>query len=159
MREYGMEPPRFEKAPLGLKFRLIHERFKAVTNEEMQQFDLTYSQMWVLWYLINRKGTAVRQRDLCEAAHVKHPTMVGLLQRLEAKGLVTLAGDPDDRRQNLVSLTDKAEDIMRRQKATRDERDLQMVAGMNEREMQQLNTLLGKIYDNLEQVEKGTLQA
>lgn len=152
-----MAPPRFEGAPLGLKFRLIHERFKSMTNEEMQQYDLTYSQMWILWYLNEHKGERVRQKDLCAAAQVKHPTMVGLLRRMEAKELIVLEADPDDRRQSLVSATDKAITTMERQRSERDARDRMLVDGMTEEEIQRLNTMLEIVYNNIEKAQKGNM--
>lgn len=155
MHGCGPEPARFEDAPLGLKFRLIHEKFKLLSNLEMAQYDITYSQMWVLWYLLTHGNHQVRQKDLCEAANVKHPTMVGLIQRLEAKGLVALESDPEDRRQTIVRVTDKAQEIMDQQRAEHDARDLSLVDGMSADEIQQLNTLLEKVHTNLEKAQKG----
>lgn len=146
----GPEPPHFVDAPLGLKFRLIHERFKHSTNEEMQQYDLTYSQMWILWYLHMHEGERINQKELCVAAKVKHPTMVGLVRRMEAKGLITLENDPNDRRQNFVRITDRTKEIMDRQREDRKARDAALVKGFSEAEVDQLNNLLERVYNNLE---------
>ena len=42
---------RFEDAPLGYKFKRIHEMFRARMNVDMKESDLTFSQMEILFYL------------------------------------------------------------------------------------------------------------
>lgn len=152
-----MAPPPFEGAPLGLKFQLIHGQLKALTNAEVKPYDLTYSQMWIMWYLQEHEGERVRQKDLCATARVKHPTMVGLLRRMEAKELVVLEADPADRRQSLVRPTDKAIELLQSQKAERDAKDRQLVEGMTPEDEQRLHELLEIVWHNLERIKKGTI--
>lgn len=152
--ECGMAPPPFESAPLGLKFRLIHGQLKAMTNEEVRPYDLTYSQMWIMWYLQEHEGEPVRQKDLCATARVKHPTMVGLLRRMEAKELVVLEEDPGDRRQSLVRATDKAIQLLQEQKAERDAKDRQLVEGMTPEDEQRLHELLEIVWHNIERIKE-----
>ena len=52
---------------------------------------------------------AGNQKQLQTMMNVSHPTMVGLVQRLEANGFVTTAPDTMDRRNKIVSLTEEAE--------------------------------------------------
>lgn len=47
-----------------------------------------------------------RITTLAEHEAVSQPAMTGLVQRLEASGLVTRAGDPDDRRAALITITE-----------------------------------------------------
>lgn len=54
---------------------------------------------------LERHG-ASRISDLTRLEAVGQPAMTGLVQRLEAAGLVTRAGDPSDRRATLVAITD-----------------------------------------------------
>lgn len=54
---------------------------------------------------LDRHGP-LRVADLVRLETVRQPAMTGLLQRLEAAGLVTRATDPGDRRSTIATLTD-----------------------------------------------------
>lgn len=48
---------------------------------------------------------AMRIGDLAQAEHITQPTMTGVIQRLEAQGLVERTEDPDDGRARLILIT------------------------------------------------------
>ena len=52
--------------------------------------------------------------DLSEATLLTKGTLTGVLDRLEAKGLIERAGVPGDRRQTLIRLTKKGDDVFRK---------------------------------------------
>ncbi|GJE81188.1 MarR family winged helix-turn-helix transcriptional regulator [Methylorubrum thiocyanatum] len=56
--------------------------------------------------LIGRLGGEPRQNALAEAVGIEGPSLVRLLDQLEAAGLVTRKEDPTDRRAKVLSLTD-----------------------------------------------------
>jgi DNA-binding MarR family transcriptional regulator len=51
-------------------------------------------------------GPAVSQGEVARAMNVDRTTMVALIDDLQLKGLVRRRQDPDDRRRNVVELTD-----------------------------------------------------
>ena len=51
-------------------------------------------------------GRPVSQGDIARAMNVDRTTMVALIDDLQLKGLVQRRQDPDDRRRNVVELTD-----------------------------------------------------
>lgn len=142
---------RFEDAPLGYKFKRIHEMFRARINEEMKEDDLTCSQMEILFYLVRHKEeTPVNQQDLCNAIQVSHPTMIGLLNRMEEKNLVTRRVDPGNRRSRCIEMTPRAMEILQRTRKRRESNDLQLVHGFTGEEIQTLNELLSRVYRNMQ---------
>lgn len=54
----------------------------------------------------------LRISDLTRLETVGQPAMTGLVQRLEAGGLVTRTADPSDRRATLVAITDAGRDAL-----------------------------------------------
>lgn len=58
----------------------------------------------LIW--IDRLGENVRQNALAEAVGIEGPSLVRLLDELQASGMVVRAPDPTDRRANSVSLTE-----------------------------------------------------
>lgn len=87
----------------------INDLFRLKADTMMKKMNLTFSQMRVLDFLVRNNGTA-RQKELEEHLQVSHPTVVGLVQRLEANGYVTTYLDPCCQRNKIISITKKAEE-------------------------------------------------
>ena len=71
----------------------------------LKELDLTYTQyitMMVLW-----EKRKVNEKDLVESLYLKANTLTDLLKKLEAKGYVKISKDKEDKRNIIISLTDK----------------------------------------------------
>ena len=71
----------------------------------LKELDLTYTQyitMMVLW-----EKRKVNEKDLVEALYLKANTLTDLLKKLEAKGYAQISKDKEDKRNIIISLTDK----------------------------------------------------
>ncbi|HIT85349.1 MAG TPA: MarR family transcriptional regulator [Candidatus Ornithomonoglobus intestinigallinarum] len=97
---------------IGFYIKRINDYILADTNERLKKLDLTFSQMHILIYILMHGGRDVRQRDILHYFNIAHPTVVGLLRRMEKKGLVCVESDPDDRRGNCVTALPKANAIL-----------------------------------------------
>ena len=136
-----------EHEPIGFKFKLIHEGFVAMFNRELKEDDITFSQVMVISYLDEHKDKKVTQKDISEALHIKHPTTIGLLKRLEEKGMITNVTDPDNRRCRNVTLSEKGLEFVDKRRERRKNTDYYLVNGMTEDEIAALRKLLDK--DNM----------
>ena len=87
-----------EHEPTSFKFRLIHESFAAIINRQLKDDDLTFSQLMLISYVWENRDKKVTQKDISLALHIKHPTTIGLLKRLEEKEMLKVVVDPDNRR-------------------------------------------------------------
>ena len=74
---------------LGFKIKIISKLLTQNMNNSITSLDLTSSQARVLGYLCYRtqRQEKVYPRDIERHFRFTHPTVSGLLQRLEAKGL------------------------------------------------------------------------
>lgn len=68
---------------------------------------------------LERRGPS-RISDLTRLEAVGQPAMTGLVQRLEASGLVSRASDPSDRRATLVAVTDAGRDALAERRRQQD---------------------------------------
>ena len=144
---------RFEDAPLGYKFKRIHEMFRARMNVDMKESDLTFSQMEILFYLEKHADHAIIQQELCDAVQVSHPTMIGLINRMEEKDLVVRRTDPLNRRSRYIEMTQKSQEILRQTRERRHRNDRMLVKGFTDEETKELNRLLGMVYRNMQSEE------
>ena len=144
---------RFEDAPLGYKFKRIHEMFRARMNVDMKESDLTFSQMEILFYLEKHAAQAINQQELSDAVQVSHPTMIGLINRMEEKDLVVRRTDPLNRRSRYIEMTQKSQEILRQTRERRHRNDRMLVKGFTDEETKELNRLLGMVYRNMQSEE------
>ena len=93
------------------RFRLLDQAGKQRVDQQFTAVDLTAMQSYVLRYLHEHRGEVVYPKDLEQRFHLTHPTVSGLLARLESKGFIVCTPDPDDRRCKRIAATEKAEQL------------------------------------------------
>lgn len=76
---------------------------------------------------------------------VDRTTMVGLLDGLEAKGLVARHADAGDRRRNVLELTGDGQTVLVQAVRASDEAERQLLADLDDAESAQLRTLLTRL--------------
>ncbi len=85
------------------------------------------------------------QQETAERLQVDRTTMVGLLDGLEAKGLVARQADPRDRRRNVVALTAKGRRTLEKAIRASDEAEDRLLDGLDKSEKTQLRALLARL--------------
>ena len=153
MNQQGHKKKTFEDAPLAFQIKMLDEKMTAIWNAELSAYGLTFSQFPILVYLIRNQDHKVTQKELCEAVHVKHPTMIGLLDRLEEKDLVVRRRDEENHRFNRIALSERGLEMMQSFRLDRIRSDQQTVEGLSEAEMQELSRMLGLVYRNVKRIE------
>lgn len=87
-------------------------------------------------------GTAAA---LARAVHLSRPTVTGILDRLEKRGLVHRAPDPRDRRSSQVTVTSAGERMLDRAPSLLQDRFRQELAGLQDWEQTQILSTLQRI--------------
>jgi len=99
------------------------------------------------------KNEGVSQARLAELAEVDAMTMVRILDRMEAEGLLERRPDPADRRARCLYLTAKARPILSEIWRLSDEIRAEMFAGVSKTERDQFMDVLERVYDNISRLE------
>ncbi len=86
----------------------------------------------------------VSQRAISDTLGLDASDVVGVLDILEAAGLVERRRDPDDRRRHAVVLTDHGERAARRLRVLRSQVEARVLAGLDPEERRQLAELLDR---------------
>ena len=131
------------------RFRLLDQAGKQRVDQKFTAMDLTAMQSYVLRYLHDRRGEVVYPKDIEQRFRLTHPTVSGLLARLEAKGFVTCTPDPDDRRCKRVAETVKAEQCHLAIHETFRKLEQQTLRGFTPEETASLLALLDRAIANL----------
>ncbi len=85
------------------------------------------------------------QQQVAGRLGVDRTTMVGLLDGLEAKGLVARRADAGDRRRNVLELTTEGQKTLIQAVRASDEAERQLLAELDDAESAQLRTLLTRL--------------
>ena len=81
----------------GPLLRMLHSCTSQSITNALEDMELTAAQGHIIGYLAHRE-TPPCSRDIEEAFQLSHPTVSGLLSRLEKKGFIEFRADAHDRR-------------------------------------------------------------
>ena len=77
-----------------------------------RQYDLTSTQMSIIYYLGRRTAAQILQRDIEQEFNIRRSTATLILQRMEKKGLLQRFVAHHDARQKMVQLTAKGQELI-----------------------------------------------
>ena len=133
----------------GFYIKRISEYIEADANRALEQYGITCSQARVLTYLLKRQDKVTIQKDIENYFEIKHPTVIGILQRMEAKGLIVSTVDQGDKRQKIITLTDSAFELEKTIADHVEDAEQRMAEGMTKEELDTIKNLLYKVYKNI----------
>ena len=134
---------------LGHRVRILSQAIRQAIDRKLCDLDLTGQQSFIIRYLSERQGEVVYPKDIEQRFHLTHPTVSGLLARLEAKGFIVCTPDPDDRRCKRVTATEKAEQCHLRIRDTFHTLEQETLQNFSPEEVQTLLRLLDRAIENL----------
>lgn len=131
--------------------RLIkHINFKVKTKGDtvLKKRDLTFSQMQLL-FTLERNGGSLSQKELEEKLGVAHPTVVGLVKRLEKNDYVKSIIDENDKRQKIIIVSKNAQKFKDEMSKQFHEISMKMFEKLSDEEKEELFRMLSIINDSL----------
>ena len=137
-----------EKKKTGYLLKIVTDVLGREANYMLKKQDLTWAQSRLIGFL-SRNGGECTQKELENFLEVSHPTVVGIVSRMEQNGFVTCRIDASDRRNKIVSLTEKAVEAGKSILGSLREQEEAMFDGFTDEERQKLDEYLFRIYENL----------
>ena len=135
------------KNDVGYLIKSINDKLKVRADAELKQYHLTISQSRVLVYLRSRGGQAT-QKEIETFLDVAHPTIVGLVSRMEQNGYVT-CWPCEDGRNKYVKLTPQAEAIDKDMQENMQASEEMLLAPLSPEDRERLRGLLLTVADHL----------
>ena len=129
----------------GVFIKQIHDELEKRTNNELRSEDLTMAQVGTLVILNRSPGERMPLKELERKLHVAQSTALGIVSRLERKGLVECFGDPADRRVKTVQITGSGMSCCRMAVAHAKTAEERLLAGLTDEERAVFYTLLLKL--------------
>ncbi len=133
----------------GLLIKQIHDAVGRYANNALREKGLTLAQVRVLMELGAGDGAPKPLKELERRFRVAQPTVLGVVRRLEAKGLVQGFTDPQDSRVKLVKLTAEGDKLRRTNIREIEQMEERLLGHMTEVEQKDFLRLLHRAYDNI----------
>lgn len=149
------EPSDAENWDIRLGF-LIHDvsRLRRIVFDQyVEPLGVTRSQWWVLVYLARHDGMI--QSDLAQVLELGKAALGGLIDRLEASGLVERRSDAVDRRVKRVYLSKQATQLIKHMHVKSRETSDKILEGLSVEERNTLVKLLTVVKTNLVAMKRG----
>ncbi len=132
----------------GHLVRILHWCSHQSMTAALEKMDLTAAQGRVMGYLAHQAQPPC-PRDVETEFQLSHPTVSGLLQRLEQKGFIELRPDPDDRRCKRIYILPKGWECHDVMHTTIQENERRIVEGFSPEEQEQFAALLQRAITNM----------
>ena len=136
---------------LGFKIKIISKLLTQNMNNSITSLDLTSSQARVLGHLCyqTQRQEKTYPRDIERHFRFTHPTVSGLLQRLEAKGYLSSEPSTEDRRRKQILVTKRAMEANQQILDHLAASEQRLVRDMSGAEITQLQGFLDRMIQNL----------
>lgn len=132
----------------GHMVRVLNFAISQSLTQALAEMELTSAQGRIMGYLALSPEPPCA-KDIEEKFHLSHPTVSGLLARLEKKGFIESRPDEADRRCKRIYMLPKGADCNERIYRVIQENERKLVAGFSETEKQQFSSLLTRAANNL----------
>lgn len=133
---------------LGFHIRLAHGAVYRHFSDTFSDLDLTQKQVSVLWLVDDHPGMA--QADLGRTLQMDRATVMAIVNRLQAKGLLKRGASTTDRRRQTLTLTDTGQEALREARRAVESHEAWLKDRFSLAEVRTLIGLLSRIHEGSE---------
>ncbi|HEX7911650.1 MAG TPA: MarR family transcriptional regulator [Paraburkholderia sp.] len=135
---------------LGFLMHDVSRLRRTAYDTYMKPLNITRSQWWVLIYLARHDGMI--QSDLAKLLELGKAALGGLIDRLEASGLVRRGADDSDRRAKRIYLSAAGTKLIKEMQVRSDQMNERILAGLSAEDRENLTDLLTRVKRNLQAI-------
>jgi len=134
---------------IGFLIKLIHDTVEKTANKELKKAGLTIAQFRVIVFFKEKATDKISQKELEDYFGVSHPTMVGIIKRMEKKGFVISKFDSEDGRIKNIYITPKGKSAYEEINFLKNKNEKKLISDIKNDEVKKLRELLTKMYENI----------
>ncbi len=129
--------------------KYISDKVRQKADNNLKDHNVTLSQVRVLNFLWRENGSC-SQKQIEDFLQVSHPTVVGLVSRMEQSGYIQTSVSPDDKRNKIVTVTDSGMSLACELCRYMEDIDKRMLVGLTDEQQAQLADMLYIVAQNFE---------
>ncbi len=158
MKHFPKEPRAKQSLRLWLKLLSVSGQVENIVRGNLRnEFDTTLPRFDVMAMLDFAGGDGLSMGDLSRKLMVSNGNVTGIVNRLEAEGLISRKADERDRRTQWVKLTDEGKRIFKSQAKEHESWLETLMKDVSKSDMDQLTILLDTVRTSVE-TNKGEVQ-
>ena len=138
-----------KKKSIGGMIKYISDKVCQKADNNLKDHNVTLSQVRVLNFLWRENGSC-SQKQIEDFLQVSHPTVVGLVSRMEQSGYIQTSVSPDDKRNKIVTVTDSGMSLACELCRYMEDIDKRMLVGLTDEQQAQLADMLYIVAQNFE---------
>lgn len=138
-----------KKKSIGGMIKYISDKVRQKADNNLKDHNVTLSQVRVLNFLWRENGCC-SQKQIEDFLQVSHPTVVGLVSRMEQSGYIQTSVSPDDKRNKIVTVTDSGMSLACELCRYMEDIDKRMLVGLTDEQQAQLADMLYIVAQNFE---------
>ena len=144
------------KKHVGFLIKQVYFLHQQQLNHICSEMDLTATQTFTLIFLFKskEKGISVNQKDIEHQMDISNPTVTGILNRLEHKGLIERVACHHDARAKNIIVTEKAMELDKLLREKFHAAEEELLAPLTSDEVDQLHHLLTKLLPKFDNVKE-----
>lgn len=144
-----------EKKRIGFELKKITTRMKRILDLQCadSREPITGVQGWIVAYVCNNSDRDVFQRDIEEMFRIRRSTATGILNGMQAAGLISRRAVDYDARLKKIVLTEKAVILHEKAKKALDEFESNLKKNIPEDKLAVFFEVLARIGRNLDELE------
>lgn len=139
----------WEENPCTMLIRQLDMSLTKESDKKLREHNLTRSQIMALMYLSDAEMHELSLKELERLLQVSQPAVVGIVARLEKKGMLQSFQDPSDKRMKRVKLTHQGEERCIEARGNMEALEDFFLRDMTEDERATLRALLERANKNL----------
>ena len=128
--------------------KYISDKVRQKADNNLKDHNLTLSQVRVLRFLTCIGGSC-SQKEIEDFLQVSHPTVVGIVSRMEQSGFLQTDVCSKDKRNKIVTMTDKGNNMSLDLRRYMEQYEQDVLRGLTDDDKVRLAELLDKIACNL----------
>ncbi len=120
---------------------------RTYTERRLKEFDLSFGEQIILMFLSTNEN--VNQDTIAKTYMIDKGMVAKTLDKLEKKGYVLRRQNPENKRENIISLEQKGYDILCHMRVIHKEWNELLYDGISEEEIKLLKSLTEKMVENV----------
>lgn len=136
------------KEDVGYLIKNIADKMRVRADANMKRENITFQQSKVIAYLAKNDGQST-QKQIENFLRVSHATVAGILTRMEKNGFLTSCVDAKDKRNKIVSLTDKSVELWQELRCQIAKNEKELLEGVTQQQKENFLQVLKIVYQNL----------
>lgn len=131
------------------RMALIVRHCRTFSEKKLKEYDLSFGEQVIMMFLTSHEN--VNQDTISKTYLMDKSVIAKTLNRLEQKEIIVRKQNPENKRENLISLTQSAKEILEKMQMILEEWNSILYSGMSLEDTETYNRLTKKVEENIEQ--------